>query len=102
MPASGLDLDRRVWRDRTRKANKVLLLDRAIDQWKGRPLGSIRTGDARAFIAKFSHTYAPSTVGVNFDRVKSVFTASDDDRIRAVMRALWSDASAQGEAIGGA
>ena len=29
-------------------------------------------------------------------------TASDDDRIRAVMRVLWTDASAEREAIGGA
>jgi integrase len=71
-------VERQVWRDRTRMANK-LMLDRAVDQWKGRPLGSIRTGDARALIARLSQTYAPSTVGVNYDRVKSVFSSAIED-----------------------
>jgi integrase len=69
-----------VWRPRTRTANDVALA-RALVLWQDRPMTSIKTSDARSFVAKLGKTLAPSTIKVNVTAVSSVFKQAVDDDV---------------------
>jgi integrase len=71
-----------VWRPRTRTANEVAL-GRALKIWSDRPISSIRTSDARSFIALLGETLAVSTIRVNVSSVSSVFGQAVADGVIA-------------------